>query len=222
MTPHYDVLFATPGASMLPGYVRSLLKTVKILEQEGITWNYLTEYSSLVSMARETTLGGSGYQDINCSAPLHGTVSYNKVFWIDSDIAWEPIDFFRLYESEHDIISGCYLLADRTATIYYEPLGDALTEEQVLSHTEPFTVAGVGFGFLAVRQGVFESMSRPWFSQVEVMVKNKETGEDEYKFPLMGEDLSWCTKAIKHGYDVWVDPAVRVTHHKQAVLEWSR
>lgn len=222
MKPHYDVLFATPGPNMLPGYVRSLLKTVKILEQEGISWNYLTEYSSLVSMARETTIGGSGYQDINCSVPLHDTATYNKIFWIDSDIAWEPIDFFRLYESDRDIVSGCYLLSDRTATIYYEPLGDALTEEQVLSHREPFKAAGVGFGFLAVKQGVFESMKRPWFSQVEVMVKNKETGEEEYKFPLMGEDLSWCTKAINLGYDIWVDPAVRVTHHKQAVLEWSR
>lgn len=222
MKPHVNVLFATPGANMLPGYVRSLLKTVKILEQEGITWDYLTEYSSLVAMARETTLGGTNYQDINCSEPLHGRITYDKIFWIDSDIAWEPVDFFRLYESDKDIVSGCYLLQDRTATIYYEPLGQALTEEEVLSHKSLFKAAGVGFGFLAVKQGVFEAMKRPWFSQVEVMVKNKETGEDEYKFPLMGEDLSWCTKAISLGYDIWVDPSVRVTHHKQATLTWRR
>jgi GT2 family glycosyltransferase len=218
--PHYNVLFATPGANMLPGYVRSLLKTVKILEQQGITWNYLTEYSSLVAMARETTIGGGNYQEINNSQPMGGSMTYDKIIWIDSDIAWEPIDFFRLYESDKDIVSGCYLLQDNTATIYDEPLGMALTKEDILSRKSLFKAAGVGFGFLAVKQGVFESMKRPWFSQVEVMVKNKKTGEDEYKFPLMGEDLSWCTKAISLGYDVWVDPRVLVTHHKQMVLSW--
>lgn len=219
--PHYTVLLATPGANMLPGYVRSLLKTIKLLEQQGISWNYLTEYSSLVAMARETTIGGGNYQQINNSAPMGGTMTYDKIMWIDSDIAWEPVDFFRILESDKDIISGCYLLQDGTATIYEEPLGLAMKKEEVLQHKSPFKVAGgVGFGFLGVKQGVFESMTRPWFSQVEVMVKNKETGEDEYKFPLMGEDLAWCTKALKLGYDIWVDPRVLVTHHKQAVLAW--
>jgi GT2 family glycosyltransferase len=33
-------------------------------------------------------------------------------------------------------------------------------------------------------------------------------------FILIGEDLSWCTKAINSGFDVWVDPNVRVIHQK--------
>ena len=222
MRPHYDILIATPGANMLPGYVRSLLRTVKVMENEGISWNWLTEYSSLVAMAREITIGGEDYRDINNSAPMGGRMSYNKIIWIDSDIAWDPVDFFRIYESDKDIISGCYMLQDRTVPVYYEPLGSALTEAEILEKKTPFKVAGTGFGFLAVKQGVFESMSRPWFSQTEVMIKNPETGLEERKFPLMGEDLSWCTKAIKLGYDVWVDPRVRVTHHKQMVLAWDK
>ena len=87
---------------------------------------------------------------------------------------------------------------------------------------KPFTVRGVGFGFLAVKQGVFEKIKRPWFSQISVEIENEETGEIEEQFPLMGEDLSWCEKVHRMGIPIWVDPLVRVTHHKQMVLEWPK
>ena len=58
--PHFNVVFATPGAGMTPGYVRSLLKTTYFLTQQGLTWNFMTEYSSLVAHAREKTIGGTG------------------------------------------------------------------------------------------------------------------------------------------------------------------
>jgi hypothetical protein len=221
MKPHFNVVFATPGKGMLPGYVRSLLKTVKILENENLSWNYMTEYSSLVSHAREKTIGGTGSQDPSNTHPGHGEFTYDKIMWIDSDISWEPIDFFRLYNSDKQIISGCYQIEDNTATVYMEPLGPAMPAKELIKLDKPFKTFGVGFGFLCVKSGVFENMKRPWFSQEEIEVKNKDTGEIEYKFPLMGEDLSWCNKVQKMGMDIWVDPLVRVHHHKQIILDWT-
>ena len=219
--PHYNVVFATPGASMLPGYVRSLIKTIYFLDQQGITWNYMTEYSSLVAHAREKTIGGTGHQDPTNSKPGHGAWTYDKIMWIDSDIAWEPEDFFRLFESDKEVISGCYMLEDTTVALYLEPLGASMPNQAVLALEEPFKVRGCGFGFLCVKQGVFENMDRPWFSQIDVEVVDKETGEVSYKFPLMGEDLSWCEKVHRMGKEVWADPKVRVTHHKQVPLLWE-
>lgn len=220
--PHYQVVIATPGAGMLPSYVRSILKTVHVLEANGISWNFLTEYSSLVAHAREKTIGGSGYQDINNSQPGHGQWTYDKIFWIDSDIAWEPEDFLRLLRAEPEIISGCYMMENGEVTVYPEALKSGTRADEIMRLKKPFTVRGVGFGFLAVRSGVFERMDRPWFSQVDVEVTNEETGEVEYKFPLMGEDLSWCEKAHRMGIDIWVDPLVRVTHHARVALPWPR
>ena len=57
-------------------------------------------------------------------------------------------------------------------------------------------------------------MPRPWFGPVAVPNVDEETGEKTEDFILVGEDLSWCTKAIKSGFDVWVDPNVRVVHQK--------
>lgn len=219
--PHFNVVICTPGAGMTPGYVRSLLKTTYFLTIRGLSWNFMTEYSSLVAHAREKTIGGTGYNDRSNQRPGHGTFSYDKIFWIDSDIEWEPEDFFRLFESEKKIISGCYMMETEEVTVYPIPLGAPLHKNDILKLKKPFTVRGVGFGFLAVANGVFETMERPWFSQVEIEVKNEETGELEYKFPLMGEDLSWCEKAHRAGHEIWVDPLVRVTHQKTMKLKWS-
>ena len=221
MTNHVNVLIATPGRGMVPGYVRSLLKTVHILDKQGISWNYLNEYSSLVAHAREMTIGGTAFNDLNSRQPASGEFTYDKIIWIDSDISWEPIDFFRIYESEKDIISGCYQIEDNTITAYPEPMSAAIPAKEIIKLKDPFKVYAVGFGFLAVKSGVFESMTRPWFGQEPVIVKNQETGKDEYKFPLMGEDLSWCVKAQNLGLEIWIDPRVRVRHQKTMNLDWS-
>lgn len=221
MKPHYNVVFATPGRSMIPGYVRSLLKTVHALEKEGISWNYMTEYSSLVAHAREMTIGGTQYNNISNSMPGSGEFTYDKIMWIDSDISWEPIDFFRLYESSKEIISGCYQIEDNTITAYHEPLGPAIPSKEIIKLKEPFKVYGVGFGFLSVKSGVFEAMPRPWFGQESISIINKNTGIEEEKRPLIGEDLSWCVKAHKIGLDIWIDPKVKVRHQKTISLDWS-
>jgi hypothetical protein len=79
---------------MTPSYVRSLLKVTYYMNQNNITWNFMTEYSSHVADARERTLGGSAFNDKNQQKPGNGEWTYDKLFWIDSDIEWEPDDFF--------------------------------------------------------------------------------------------------------------------------------
>jgi hypothetical protein len=205
---------------MVPAYVRSLLKTTYILTKEGINWNYMTEYSSHVADARERTLGGTGFNNKNQRRPGDGMFTYGKIFWIDSDIEWEPEDFFRLLKSDKQVISGVYQMESEEVPVYPVPLGQPLHKNDILKMKSPFTVRGVGFGFLAVASGVFERMERPWFSSTHVAVTNSETGEVEYKFPLMGEDTSWCEKAYQMGVDIWVDPLVRVGHQKTVRLRW--
>jgi hypothetical protein len=220
--PHFNVVIATPGFSMLPGYVKSLVLTTNYLTQKGISWNYLSEYSSLVAHAREKTIAGPGAMDKGDSRPGQGAFTYDKIIWIDSDIAWDFEDFMRIYDAKEDIVSGCYLMENGEVTVYPQALQAGMSMQAIMALKSRFTVRGVGFGFLAVRSGVFEKMARPWFSQIEVEIENPDTGEIEYKFPLMGEDLSWCEKAHRIGFDIWVDPLVRVTHHKQIKLEWPR
>ena len=83
---------------------------------------------------------------------------------------------------------------------------------------EPVKVFGAGMGFMAVKSGVFESLSRPWF-QSPTVTTNRD-GKD-FSFPLMGEDLSFCYRANEAGFEVWFDPTIRVQHHKMMKLTWG-
>lgn len=191
MSKHYDVVIATPGHSMQSGYVKSLMKTVEVLNGAGLTYCFVSEYSSFVSTARElTALGGSGAGlDFQTTSVLGGC-GYRKIFWIDSDMEWEPSDFMKLLDSELDIVSGLYVLdeAGSVAVGYAneEGLPTRVNKVEFLLVEEPVEVMGVGFGFLAVKAGVFESMERPWFGIGKVEIEGRKWN--------VGEDYSWCAK----------------------------
>ena len=110
--PHFNVVFATPANSFTPNYLRSLLVSTNVLNQEGLTWNFLSQGGSLVSMARESTIGGYDTNNVDMTEPCSGDFTYDMIMWIDSDISWMPTDLFSLYNSDKDIISGCYLMED--------------------------------------------------------------------------------------------------------------
>jgi hypothetical protein len=218
--PHYNVIIATPGHSVMAQYLGSLLQTIEVLNDKGITWAFTQKYASHVGDAREITIGGPDPQDAKDSRPFKGEVTYDKIVWIDSDIAWTPEQFLKIYNSDKDITSGMYLLANGQVVAYPQMLGPSLQIQDVKDKLEPFQVHGVGFGFVAVKQGVFEKLSRPWFQSVMIQTKDSEDGEI-FEFPLLGEDISWCERAHRAGFDVWVDPTVRVTHHKMMQLTWE-
>jgi len=215
MIQHVNVIIATPGHSVMSSYVRSLLELTGRLSAKGMTWAWSSEYSSHVGDAREMTLNGSNENEVNEQRPFKGTITYDKILWIDSDITFKPEDAITLIESDKDIVTGAYLLGSGEVTVYPNLLKQGYGYEQVKSMSEPVKVAGCGFGFLAVKSGVFESMTRPWFQSVLVST------DDGFSFPMMGEDLSWCKRATDLRYDIWFDPTVRVTHNKMMKLTWE-
>jgi hypothetical protein len=212
---HVNVIIATPGHSMMTVYVKSLLGLTDRLNREGMTWAWASEYSSHVADAREMTLNGDNQNDIKEQRPFKGNLTYDKILWIDSDIAFNPDDAIKLIKSDKEIISGAYLLASGEVTAYKKMLGAGYTYDEVKAMDEPIQIEGCGFGFLAVKSGVFESLTRPWFQAAMA------TTDDGFTFPIMGEDMSWCQRVRSEGYEIWFDPTVRVTHHKMMKLTWE-
>jgi len=215
---HYDVLIATPGRSLEAGYVKSLMQTVQELNNKGVSYKWLNSYSSLVHNARETTITGDDNLNPNDSGPMHDSVTYKKVFWIDSDITWKPEDFIKLYESDRDIIAGGYLLQNgETSTIHTNqyPAGipkNVLSKMKAISEAE-----AIGFGFVAVKSGVFEKIERPWFGLLPQAIQNLK---GEQVILSLGEDISWCLKAKHSGFKIHFDPSVKVGHIKSKELSW--
>ncbi len=220
MGKHVNLIIATPGHSMMASYVKSLLSTLAFLGEKGISTTYATGYTSHVADAREVTISGTFSNSLTEQRPLEGSFTYDKILWIDSDIAWEPEDVLKLYESDKDVISGGYLLGSGEVMAYEKLFGPPFNHTQVMNMVEPIEIEAAGFGFLCVKQGVFEKLSRPWFQSTLGTYTDPETQED-ITFPIMGEDISWCKRVRELGFNIWFDPRVRVTHHKTMKLTWE-
>lgn len=213
MKPHVNVLIATPGRNMEAEYVKSLVQTISYLNEVGISYIFLNEYSSMVSSAREATTMGETYLDPFNNSPVRGKVTYDKIIWIDSDIGWEITDFMKLYESDKDIVAGLYF-NEKMVPMFSVAVEDAATEiDRILKSNKEEEVFAAGFGFIAIKQGVFENMKRPWFESLfERMVS--EDGEKEVFIPY-GEDFAWCKKAQQAGFKIYLDPTISLSHYKK-------
>lgn len=216
---HYDVLIATPGHSMNAGYVKSLMETVEELDKRGLKYKWLNAYSSLVGNAREATMSGDGTMNPGDKGPLKDKVRYKKIFWIDSDIEWSVKDFFKLYDSEEDIISGGYLIyTGKTSSVHSAQFPQGIPKEEVLKMNSIVPVDAVGFGFISIKEGVFEKIDRPWFGHLGQMIQ----GPNGKQIPIsIGEDVSWCIKAKAAGFKIMFDPSVLVGHIKTSTISWQ-
>lgn len=219
---HYDVLIATPGAMMEAQYVKSLVETLAECDKRNITYKLLNGYSSLVHHARELTASGTEGFNLDPSqiSPGGKDISYNKIFWIDSDISWTPEQFFKIYESEYDVACGAYLLSDgMTTTVHAWGSPGGMSPYEIVKMKDPIKVQSLGFGFVAMKSGVFEKIERPWFSHEYVKVGEDEEGKDI--IDAVGEDISWCVKAYRAGIELYFYPDVLVTHMKKQPITWD-
>lgn len=194
-------------------YVKSLVATISYLQQNNISYLYLNEYSSQVDAAREATAMGSKFLNAFATQPLSGQATYDKIIWIDSDISWTPEQFMQLYNSELDVVAGLYFNEEGVPLIsFFE--GEIYHDPQILNgKKEPFEVFGAGFGFIAMKTGVFENIPRPWFQTEFQRITNEDNTRE--MFVPYGEDISWCKKAKEAGYKIYLDPTIRVSHHKK-------
>jgi hypothetical protein len=222
---HYNVLIATPGRLFHAEYVASLVKTTQWLHSKGLTYKFLNKKSSFIPTGRElTALDFSANESDREEDYVVGSnnYTYDKIFWIDSDISWEPEDFERLYESELDVVSGLYAI-DKDGLVACTSFNQDYLKRDMerpaktyeiyfFMKDEPVEVFGVGFGFIAVKYGVFENMDIPWFK-----IEHIKWDHVSYEGNL-GEDYSWCVNARRNGYKTFIDPMVKVKHHKETIL----
>ena len=215
--PHYNVLICTPGHSMEAEYVKSLIDTIDVLNKENISYKFLSEYSSTVSGAREATLMGSLFLDAFSTKPVSGKLTYDKIFWIDSDISWTPKDFISLYQSNKDIASGIYV--NNKGLPMFTQLESELNKDifKMCNQEEEFEVAAAGFGFIAIKTGIHETMQRPWFESIYQEIED-ETKTKKMRVPF-GEDYSWCYRARYQGHKIFINPKVKITHNKKVPLK---
>lgn len=193
MSEHYDVVIATPGEWFNQHYVWSINQTIRYLEQNNISWIWLNDYSSHVGEVRQRLI------DQACE------LSYNKLFWIDSDIYWNVDQFMRLYQSWHDIISGCYITtANRIAAQDFDR--QLIDPDYIRFKREPFEVRSTGFGFMCMKNGIIENIKDP------MMPSDSD----------LNEDISFCLRVKNElGVPIMLDPTIKLDHFRTVSLGWG-
>lgn len=192
MNEHYDVVIATPGEWFNQHYVGAVIKTTKLLEKRGISSLWLNNYSSHIGEVRQRII-----DDLE-------EISYNKVFWIDSDIYWNTDQFIRLYESHEDLISGCYITT--AGVIAAQDFnGLSLDPNYVRFHRDMIEVQSVGFGFLCMKKGIVEQLDNPMMPMNDVL----------------NEDIAFCMRVKSElGIPIMLDPTVKLDHFRTVPLGW--
>lgn len=216
--PHYDVLIATPGKMLHAEYVSSLVDTIRWLESEGKTYKFLNKQGSLISSTRESTALDSYTPNWETREVGGGAYTYGKIFWIDSDVEWDVEAFKKIYESDQKIVGGLYQTSPdgRVAAAFFDAAGQptVVREQDFIMMDEGLhEVYGLGFGFIAMKFGVFEACDRPWFLMERIRWQHLD-------FDLnIGEDYSFCVNARRNGIKTYVDSTVKVRHHKETVYQ---
>ena len=152
--------------------------------------------------------------------PCFGGEPYDYMMWIDGDIGFRPEDVMRLVESGKDIISGVCPMGptQRCPAVSYGPDENGqpmcrYVNIKALDSAEPdelIEVDCVGFGFVAVKKGVFEAMPFPWFRTMTYTYERRVSDPSE--------DFGFCLRAGKLGFKVLLHPWVRLTHTREVMM----
>ncbi len=130
----------------------------------------------------------------------------DKILFVDADMQFSGDVLPRLLAHQKPIIGVNYytrrfpLVSTVKLPGVSGPTGETSSAKTI--PTELFECFAVGTGLMLIDLHVFRKLPQPWFQ-----VTHKPDGAIEY-----GEDVWFCRHARKHGFRVWCDPTIDVSH----------
>lgn len=223
------VVFCIPGKDFSQGFFNSWTKLLYFLNQNPILDIHIVNYYlSNINQCRNTILGGkktSGkYQVL-----FDGEWEYDYIFWLDTDVVFEPHDIARILmklqmNKDVEILSGIYAMANGAPAVIVDDSPEALHENDSYTNAtiEDLLVDGTkhqhglvkvkcpGMGFVAFKKNVFEKISYPWFENLKIDSPHFV----DYDF----EDVSLFKKLAKKDIFVYVDTETLIGHDKVSTI----
>lgn len=142
------------------------------------------------------------------------------LMFIDSDINFEASDLFRLMAWTSDPKKGIVAGVPRTRSTTKTYIGTLDRDED-----GQLTMNGMGLvrakrvatAFMMVRRDVFETLNEAHPEWRYYDERSERTVPCMFDFMLteegyIGEDYLFCDRARAHGFDIWVDPTIKLGH----------
>lgn len=189
-------------------FTMSLAATVKYCTQRRIDINVACiAGSSVVTWARDKVL----------DTFLQGKSAY--LFWIDSDIRWQPEDFVRLLalSSKFGVVCAAYAQKTEAQAIVIRRAN--LDHFEINPHGL-VSVEGAGLGFTIVPRAIVQQVAdtKPWvYDPAEQRsiraVFRIDTVDRGHEHPdVRHEDVAFFADIRELGHDVWLDPTIQLGH----------
>lgn len=216
MKDNITIVFCLPGRSYSGTFLKRFAETIAKCIQNGISPIISQQYNPVVYYVRNQCLGCNNLLG-KYQKPFNNTLKYDYQMWIDSDQVFSYEQIIALIKRDKDVIGGYYKCADNVHypivqnwdEKYFKKHGSFkfLTQASIDSKQgKLFKCVYNGFGFMLIKYGVIEKLTYPWF---EPIFYDIGTAHD-----FASEDVSICKKIKDAGFDIWVDPKIRVGHEK--------
>jgi len=228
------LVVATPcyGGRVTSAYFSSVLKLQEACQSKGIALTFLMpDGEDLIQRSRQEIV--TSFLEI---------ANATHLLFIDSDIAFEPDQAFRLLRFNADVVAATYPLKQinwekvKAAALAGNKKLESSGLRYVLETVQPIQVRdgfvkalSTGTGFFLVKRAVFTAMmshypelryslgsgdskNGPW---AYALFNCQIDGKDG---PFLSEDYSFCRLWIRMGGEIWVDLESRLNHLGQNVF----
>jgi hypothetical protein len=205
-----SVMIGIPAGRDLPiQTVKSLIGTFAACSERGVPCQLgAIANSAVIQWARDEV------------ADLFLKSDASVLFWIDSDMEWEPGHFIRLliWSQVYDVVCAAYPAKIDRPTFYLQDEGGKPDSHGLRP------IKGIGMGFVAMRRSVVERLAekaprvRDEISQRDIAAIFRVDSIDGHR---RGEDMAFFADIKALGCSVMLDPSIDLGHVGQKVYRGS-
>lgn len=169
--------------------------------------------------------GVTSIDQIRCQMATDAITSgFEELFWIDDDVQFDPDDVDRLRTANLSIVGGVYpKKGEPQLAIRWK---EGTTQVTLGKGGGILEVEYAATGFLLTRRDVFAAMfaadgyvvgqfDRPMIPCFMPMI----VGDDPKRY--LAEDWSFCERARRLGFQIWVDTRPRLMHVGRYPYSWE-
>lgn len=200
-----NVMVGMPAGRDIPGLtVKSLMGTQALCRSVGVPFQLgMVLGSAVVQWARDEVVD------------LFLQSDATRLFWIDSDMVWEPEQFMRLLalSQRRDVICAAYPAKNDRPTFYVN-----WDEAEGLTQGEYglLEIKGVGLGFTVIARRVIEQLSNQAPKVYDDVSKREMASifriDQTEAGKRRGEDMAFFADIRALGHKVWLDPETDLGH----------
>lgn len=186
----------------ISSYIGSLTATVESLVRAGVEYDLLVLSGDTFVARARNSLVAHFLQNTQCT----------DLFFIDSDLAWQPDDFVRVLFSEPEIVAGAYPVKNRWDTFSCIPETPERAKDGLIA------AKSLSTGFMRIKRSALEALwqfGQPYLpinTGVSVLECRAIFETEIVAGQWAGEDSTFCRRWRDLGRELWIMPGIELIH----------